>query len=114
MGWHPSLFDPQGAFLLMCSQEGLLDLEDQKSVVSLSFIWAEFSSSLPLSLLLSSSIHWGQSPAIYPFPVVAVISFFSDSDFTLISVSKVFLSFICLAVSRLSSVTWILRGGVKD
>ena len=60
----------------MCSQEGLLDLENEKFVVSFSFIWAELSSFLPLSLLLSSSVHWGQSQAIYPFPVVAVISFF--------------------------------------
>ena len=34
LGWHHSLFDLQGAFLRMCSQEGVLDLENAKWVVS--------------------------------------------------------------------------------
>ena len=33
VGWHPSLFDLQGVFLRVCSQEGLLDLESEECVV---------------------------------------------------------------------------------
>lgn len=33
VGWHPSLFDLQGVFLRVCSQEGLLDLENEECVV---------------------------------------------------------------------------------
>ena len=55
-GCAPSLFDPQGGFLNMCSQGGLLDLKNEKYVVSLSLIWAGLSSSLLLPLSLSWSI----------------------------------------------------------
>ena len=44
-GWCPSLFDPQGAFLCICSQGGLSDLKDKKYMVSLSFIQTGLSSS---------------------------------------------------------------------
>ena len=78
--WHhlvwgdtSSIFYPQGAFLKTCSWEDLLDLENEKYVVSLSLIWAGLSSSLPLALLLSLSVHQRQSPAIYPVPVVISI-----------------------------------------
>ena len=43
----PSRFDLQGAILRLCSQQGLLDFEEEKHEVSLSLIWAglSFSSS---------------------------------------------------------------------
>ena len=40
----PPFLAPGGAFLHMCSREGLLDLKNEKYVVSLSFIWAGLSS----------------------------------------------------------------------
>ena len=51
MGGAPSLFDPRGAFLCMRSWEGLLDLENRKYVVSLSFVGAGLSSSFTLEYL---------------------------------------------------------------
>ena len=48
----PLPFDLQGAFLLMCSGESLLDLENKECVV-LSFIWAGSSSSLSFQLFHS-------------------------------------------------------------
>lgn len=56
-GWCPSLFDPWGAFLCLCSQGGLFDLKDKKYMVSLSFMQTGLSSSLVLPLSLSWSIY---------------------------------------------------------
>ena len=44
--------------MCMCSQEGFLDLKNKKYMVLLRLTWAGLSSSLPLPLLLSSSVHW--------------------------------------------------------
>ena len=64
MGWHPSLFSPQGTFLCMNSWKDLFDLKNEKYVVSLSFIWAGSSSSLPLPLsYLGVSAHGRETPA---------------------------------------------------
>ena len=66
MGWRPLPFWPPGAFLRNCSREGLLDLENEEHVVSLSFIWAELSSSLLLAIHLGVPVHRGQTPAAQP------------------------------------------------
>ena len=39
-GVHPFPFDIRGGFLRLCGREGLLDLESEECVVSLSLIWA--------------------------------------------------------------------------
>ena len=70
MGDAPSLCDPSRDFMHMYSWEGLLDLKNEKYVVSLSLVWAGLSSSLALPLLFSKSVHQRQSPAIYPLPVI--------------------------------------------
>lgn len=38
VGWHPPLYDLQGVFLRVCSQEGLLDLENEECVVF--YLWS--------------------------------------------------------------------------
>ena len=45
MGWCPLPSDPQGAFLRMCNWGGLLDLKNENSMDSWSFIQAGLSSS---------------------------------------------------------------------
>ena len=51
----------------MCSQEALLDLENEKYVVCLSLIWEGLSSSLPLPLsYLGVSAHREQASAAQP------------------------------------------------
>ena len=70
----PPFSDPWGTFLHMCNLEGLLELKNEKYMVSLSLIKAGFSSSLLLRLLrvpwtarrsnqsirkeISPNIHW--------------------------------------------------------
>lgn len=69
MGRHPPHFWklPQGVFLHVCSQGDLLVLRTEKYVVSLSFVHAGFSSSLPLPWSLPwVSVHKGQIPAAQP------------------------------------------------
>ena len=61
MGWFPHFFGPLGAFLCMCCWECLLDLKNEKYVVS---IWAGLRSSSLLLLFSSWSIcPQGQTPA---------------------------------------------------
>ena len=57
LGWRLLLFW-QGAILCMCSRGGLLDLKNEKYVVSLSFIQAGLNS----YLLLPSSLSWSVCP----------------------------------------------------
>ena len=58
----PPFLAPNQSFC-MCSQEVLLDLKNEKYVVSLSFIWAGPTSSLPLPLsYLGVSAHRRETP----------------------------------------------------
>ena len=61
----PSRFDLQGAILRLCSQQGLLDFEEEKHEVSLSLIWAGLSFSSSWSICPhgknSSCSAWGPS-----------------------------------------------------
>ena len=67
MGWCPPPFPTPPAFLHLYSWEDLLDLENEKYVVSLSFFWAGLSSSQLLALsYLGVAAHTGQISAAQP------------------------------------------------
>ena len=59
MGWHPSLFSPQGTFLCMNSWKDLFDLKNEKYVVSLSFIWAGLRSSASAIIFILEYVSTG-------------------------------------------------------
>ena len=61
VGWHHSFFDLPGAFLRVCSREGLLRV---RSVWSLSLFWAGLSSSG--ACCFGVSVRKGQTPAAQP------------------------------------------------
>ena len=93
-GGAPFLFGPWGAFLHMHSWEGLLDLKNEKYVVSLSLIWAGLSSSLFLPLSLSWSIcpqgtdfsclAWGPSISCLSYFAISTTSAVTSSTEVLI------------------------------
>ena len=68
IGWRPLPFDTQGAFLGMCIQEGLLDLENEKYVVIFYLLFGKGSASPPSCyyLCLGVSVHRGQILAAHP------------------------------------------------
>ena len=63
IGWRPLFLAPE-AFLCWCSQEGLLDLKNEKYVVSISYLGRTQLLLVPaIVFILEYLSTWGQTPA---------------------------------------------------
>ena len=74
MGWHPLPFlIPKESFCAYVIETTSLTLRIETYVISFSLLWAGPSSSLPLPLPWSESVHWRQCSGVYPVPFVIYI-----------------------------------------